>query len=54
MPAEEIAIYETAYDRILNQELEKYPDKKGSKKDEPEYIKTFRRLRDYKEDHYQQ
>ena len=51
MPAEEIAIYETAYDRILNQELEKYPDKKGSKKDEPEYIKTFRRLRDYKEDH---
>ena len=51
MPAEEIAIYETAYDRILNQELEKYPDKKCSKKDEPEYIKTFRRLRDYKEDH---
>ena len=32
MPAEEIAIYETAYDRILNQELEKYPDKKAQRK----------------------
>ena len=36
---------------VRNALLKKYPDKKGSKKDEPEYIKTFRRLRDYKEDH---
>lgn len=53
MTAEEIKRYEERYEEVLKRGLEKYKGEnpKVKKKYEPEYIKTFRRMIKYKEDH---
>lgn len=53
MPEEEIKAYEAKYEEILNQGLKNYYAKNEGiqKKYEPEYIKTFKRMLEYKDDH---
>lgn len=53
MEAKEIMSYEERYERIIKDGLEKYEEGNTniSKKMEPDYIKTLRRMLEYKEDH---
>lgn len=53
MEADEIASYEKRYEEIIKNGLEKYEEANPNvnKKIEPDYIKTLRRMLEYKEDH---
>ena len=53
MESDEIKAFEKRYVDIISNELERYDkaNPKISKKDEAEYIKTFRRMLEFKEDH---
>jgi len=53
MEEKEIMAYERRYEEIIKNGIEKYHKENPniSKKDEVEYIKTFRRMLEYREDH---